>query len=646
MANWFASPAMLWLGLLIGPLLLLYMLRHKPVRKRVPSVVLWTGVAQSQIATSPFQRLRRSLSLLLMLLALTALVLALAGFRIPGGEQRGVPLTVIVDVTASMGANETGGRRIDVARQRAEDLIDAAGNSDISLFAWDGNLRALAPADVDPAVAIRALDQLEPADYGASDSALVRALEQLTKDANRRVVLVSDHSPGQLESALFVQAGQPKMNVGVVSASLSEVTSSQIDLFFGIDLNGSDKPVRAPLVLERVRPDGSADLVDARDVDLLPGRRSSVTFSGIEPGLYAMRVKLEDALELDNVAWLRLSRLPVQDVVITGVAPAALLRAVEAIQEANQVIRLVPTGTEDKLNASYVFTDAASSGAEPRLPSAYLAPEAAPRDVRYGDITDVTEAATRPAASFLWRGAGTPDLRVPKVYEVETNRYLRPVLEAGTGPAIALTTRDNDLHDMLVAFPLDETATGFSGRVAFLIFWANWFDYVRRAREPLPRGAVGTRQGVSIRPLAGRGEFRYGRAEATERDGGSPGRALQFDSTGVYLFEGLDDTDLPMVGVSLLDASESNLSLPDPAGYDGDVMRAWMRDFEGEGERRDLDLRPWLALVAGALLLFDWYWFRRKFPIRAEAAAPSPKTQTAVRGPGRATGRSTSRVLP
>jgi hypothetical protein len=46
------------------------------------------------------------------------------------------------------------------------------------------------------------------------------------------------------------------------------------------------------------------------------------------------------------------------------------------------------------------------------------------------------------------------------------------VLEAGSGPAIALTTRENDLQDLLVAFPLDENATGFTGRLAFVIFWA------------------------------------------------------------------------------------------------------------------------------------------------------------------------------
>ena len=153
MANWFSSPAALWLGLLIGPLLLLYMLRHKPVRKRIPSIVLWTGVAQAQIATSPFQRLRKSLSLLLMLLALIALVLAVSGLRVPGGEQRGVPVTIIIDVTASMSGFEQGGTRIDIAIERARTVIDESGNSDISVFAWDANLRALAPADTEPAVA-------------------------------------------------------------------------------------------------------------------------------------------------------------------------------------------------------------------------------------------------------------------------------------------------------------------------------------------------------------------------------------------------------------------------------------------------------------------------------------------------------------
>lgn len=628
MDAFFSSPSSLWLGLLIGPLLLLYMLQHKPVRRRVASVVLWTGVAQSQIATSPFQRLRKSLSLLLMLLALIALVLALAGLRIPGGERRGVPVTLVVDVTASMGANEPGGSRIGIARQRAEAVIDAAGNSAISLFAWDGSLRALTPTDSEPDVVRAALAGLEPTDLGATDTALVRALEG--QGASRRLVVVSDHLPGDLSGAHFVPCGSPKANAAIVSASLSEITFSQVELFFGIELTGTDRPLSVPLVLERVEPDGSSKLVDARDATLEPGRRGSFTFAGVAPGLYSLRIKHDDGLALDNVAWLRYSALPVQDVVFSGTPPPALAKAVEAIEAGMGLVRLVPAGSEDRQRASYVFCDAASSGVEARLPSAFLAP-AAPRDVSYDLPIDVPQSATRPTTSFLWRGIDTPDIRIPRVNVIRTTRYTRPVLEGGQGPAICLLPRENGLQDLLVAFPLDESATGFTGNLSFPIFWANWFDYVRRSRDPLPRGPLSTRDTMRVNPLDGRGDFHYGPAGTPGREPGIPGRALQFDRSGVYVFEGMDDTELPLLGVSLLDPAESDLSTADPAAWAPESMSEWMQGFEGEGESRDLELHPWLALLAAALLLFEWFWFRRKFPTRSQEAATSPRTQPARR---------------
>jgi hypothetical protein len=637
MANWFANPAALWAALLFGPLLLLYMLRHRPVRRRVPSVVLWTGVAQSQIATSPFQRLRRSLSLLLMLIALTCLILALAGLRVPGGEARGLPITLVIDVTAGMSAADAGGTRITTARRRAESVIEAAGNSSISLFVWDGNLRSLTPADSEPAVALRALDRVTATQVGATDASLARALDGLASNAGRRVVLISDHAPGDVPGVLFVPAGISMVNAAIVSASLSEITATQVDLFFGIELFGADNPLRVPLVLERVDGDRS-ELMDARDVDLQPGRRASVTFSGMKPGLYAATLKLEDALAIDNVAWLRFSELPVQDVVFTGEAPPVLLRAAEAVAEGMGLIRIVRHGDEDGETASYVLADAASAGAQPRLPSVFLAPLASPPGAVFGPAEAIADAATRPVPGFLWRGAGTPDVRVPSMLPLQTDRRLLPVLEAGTGAAINLLPRDDGLHDLAVGVVLDESAVGFTGQHAFLIFWANWFDYVRRSREPLPRGAVTTRDGVRVPSFAARGEFTVkGSDDAWTATATRP---LHFDTIGLYSLEGLA-TNLPELGVSLLDPAESDTGAAAGYAYDEEAMREWLLTREGEGERRDLPLRTWLALLAAALLLFDWFWFRRKFPMQAEGQSPRSKTLTAVRAkrPRNARGR-------
>jgi hypothetical protein len=636
MSQWFANPSGLWLGLLVGPLLLLYMLRHKPVRKRVPSLLLWTGVAQAQIATSPFQRLKKSLSLLLMLLSLVALVLALSGLRIPGGEARGVPVTIVIDTTASMGAFEPGGSRITVARERAREVINAAGNSSITLLAWDGNLHTLVPADSEPAVAEAALDQLAPVQYGATDTALVRALEHLERAGERRVVLISDHSPGELSRALFVPCGVPKLNAGFVSAGLSEPRPGQTDLFFAVDLHGAEKPMRVPLTLERIGT-ASAELVDARDITLEPDARNPVTFANMRPGLYRATLKLDDGLMLDNTAFLRLSALPVQDVVITGETPEPLARALAAIEETMGIARRVSHGNEAPLTTSYVFNDAASAGTEPRLPSAYLAPHAPPPGITFGSLEDVPDGATRPVPSFLWRGAGAPDVRIPRLHRVEGARHLRPVLEAGPGAAIATAARDNGLQDLVLSFPLDESATGFTERVAFLIFWANWFEHVRRQRDPLPRGSVTSRETVSVRPITGRTDFNY-TLTGQAAEAGTPGRALRLREAGVYEFDGLDDTDLPRLGVSLLDAGETNLSTAESTPMGEEELAEWMAGFSEGGERRDLDLRPWLALLAGGLLLFEWFWFRRRFA-NITRGAPAGSKPTSVRPrtvPGRA----------
>ncbi|MBZ0136515.1 MAG: VWA domain-containing protein [Planctomycetes bacterium] len=648
MANWFASPAALWLGLLVAPLLLLYMLRHKPVRKRVPAVVLWTGVARAQIATSPFQRLKKSLSLLLMLLALTALVLALAGLRIPGGETRGVPVTIVIDTTASMNAFEPGGSRMTLAKARARDVIDAAGNSAITVLAWDGNLRAVGPGDAEAGVALANVEGLEPAHFGASDASLVRALEQIDTDGKRRVVLISDHIPGELSRAYFVPAGTPKLNVGFVSANLSEPRPGQVDLFFAVDLKGSEKPLRVSVLLERVQARGAAELVDARDVTLASDKRNAITFTDMRPGLYRATLKLDDGLMLDNTAYLRYSELPVQDVVITGEVPDALARVIDAIEATMGIVRRLQSGREDQDATSYIFGDSASSGTQPRLPSAYLAPHAAPPGVLFAGASDVDDGATRPSPSFLWRGAGTPDIRIPAVIGIDSARRLAPVLESGPGAALALIDRDDGMQDLLVAFPFDETATGFTGKVSFLIFWANWFDHVRRQRDPLPRAAISTRESVRVRPLVGRNDFLYapltdGHNSATPQPG-TPGRALHFDEVGVYEFTDLEETDLPLIGVGLLDARESDISLGEVAQPDVSELTVWMDSFDDAAERSDLDLRGWLALLGGALLLFDWFWFRRKYAMpRADDTTPGeagsrhPKARPSTR-------RHTSRV--
>ena len=73
----FLAPAWGWMGLLALPLIALYLLRQKRPDMPVSSTLLWSKALADMRASTPFQKLRRNLLLLLQLLILAALVIAL-----------------------------------------------------------------------------------------------------------------------------------------------------------------------------------------------------------------------------------------------------------------------------------------------------------------------------------------------------------------------------------------------------------------------------------------------------------------------------------------------------------------------------------------------------------------------------------------
>lgn len=608
MGSWFATPSALWASLLIAPLLVLFMLRHRPVKKRIPSILLWQGATRAQISTSPFQRLRKSLSLLLMLLALIALVLALAGFRIPDIQSVGRPLVIVIESGASMQTEEIGGTRFNQAIDATTEIVDAANSEHVSIMLWDGRMRTLTPDDATPTQALDALDGVTPSDRICDEALLRRRLESLAnsrKDAN--VVFVGDRAPDvDLPNVASFTVGTPQTNAAITVATITTVGPTRHDGFIGVEWFG-EKPRSIDINLYRVSNDGSDKLWATQKATLTPNIRTPVTFEDLTSGLYRASLDFEDRLTVDNNAWIRVPETEPLRVGVVGTPPKPLAKALDALADAGGQIRIV-----DPANAqALVVVDAKGSGVTPRLPVAFIAPSA-PSGVTYSDSDEHSRIA-RTLVSPLWSGAGQPDLSVERGRAIETERWTTPLLQTDQGTVMALVRRDDttDIEDLVIGFAPDENQKGIVSSFAFVILWANWFDRLRERSDALPTGSVSTHRAFAVKPLSERDEFELFRND--ESLGlFAPNDGLPLNRTGVYRIDGLPDANPNLFGVSVLSATESNLlDTPDP--IEVETLLEALSDDDPD-RTRHFELAPWLVMLAMALVLFDWFWFRKDYP--------------------------------
>lgn len=139
-SNWRLSfsPALpIWaasLLLAVPPvLILLYFLKLKRKPLQVPSTFLWKKSVEDLHVNSLFQWLRRNVLLFLQILAVLGLIYGVLApkFFARGGEGR--RYVILVDNSASMGATDVDGGRLEQAKQQAIAEVDAAGDSDAGM---------------------------------------------------------------------------------------------------------------------------------------------------------------------------------------------------------------------------------------------------------------------------------------------------------------------------------------------------------------------------------------------------------------------------------------------------------------------------------------------------------------------------------
>lgn len=650
------KPAGLWALALLGPLIVLYILKIKRERRRVASTWLWAAAQRDLMARAPFKKLIAQIPLILQALALILLAVALARPATRGRELTGDHVAIVIDASASMAAVSPGAdgketTRIEIARRTARDLVASlAPGSDALILEAGRDARVVAPLDRDLVRIKAAIDRVAArdveGDLGAAVALAVDRLRQL--GGSRRVVVLTD---GNLAHPAPLRGASMPIEVITVGGPVENAAIVRVDVRAGTAPGSGREEVQGFLVVANfgqrprdlyvtMRQDNASDVLASRRVLVPPGERLPVVLTfHPAPGDYRKGLIFElspkDALQVDDVAY---GRVPAGDKLPVYLASASAGSSWIERAIASDPMTSLTKGTVAELGTARLDLDVfvVVEGACPQAPpGGDLLIVNPPPGKCFGTV--VGQVIERPILTS-WESSD-PRMRFLSLDGVHISRAraLKP-----EGPTQELVrTQEGVVMTDISTQSRAGTMLGFDVgdsdwplKASFVLYVRNLLEQARahrahgavgpaRAGEPMRVAVPGSAEGLEV--IGPGGE----RVEASLR----AGLAVVADTPRVGLYrlawQGPQAGSI-VVPVNLVSPAESDLT-PRPLETGGEVaVSAAGAEPEGHTEW------TWvLALVALAFILFDVWYFTRAPRVRSPVAGPAPSPRAPPRAPER-----------
>ncbi len=605
----FLSPwAFLWLAAAV-PVVLLYFLKLRRQRVPVSSTWLWVRSVQDLRVNAPFQKLRRSLLLILQLLLIALAVLALAdpaGRASPPREKRWV---LLVDRSASMQMRDVKPSRLAKAKDLARRIVRGCGPRDeVMVIAFSNRAQVMVPFTTSKDDAERAVDLIEPADTPTRIQEAFRiAASAVRAFKNREIVVLSDGGFEPIRGGAedidvtYVPVGAVPRNAAITALDVRKpartddpwTVFAQVDLFGGREeeisvecyVNGQLKAVRkvkaapkagAPVIFEVARP--VPEVVEVR----------------IAPG---------DDLEADDRAWLEV-RQERSRILLAGAGNFFLEKALAHVRDA-EAFR-----TDSLSKTSLAEYDVAVLDG--------IMPESLPEG-RYLILGGVppwegikAEGEMERPVVMDWdrrhplaRMINFSGLSIKSAPRLALPGYAAPVVETSDAPLVFAWEKGRT-RAVVVAFKVLES--DWPLRLSFPIFIANALDWLRQEDRARPRPG----EPLRLRLAEGETEVEVvtpaGKRRKLDGEGGRDVVFGETDKAGLYTVarKGVARA----VALNLMDPVES-------AGAVAKELSVGTEKVSGTSSLAPLTRRLWRWFAAVVLLLLagEWYVYHRRIEL-------------------------------
>ena len=635
-----------WLLAFIPALVALYFLKLRRTDVVVSSTLLWRRALEDLHVNAPFQKLRRNLLLLLQLLALAALVFSVWRPRVAGEAEAGDRAILLVDVSASMGAKEGVETRFEKARREALDIVGGMKPGDrIALLAFASRTTTIEPFTDDRALLESRLRSLAPTGMRSDlRQALLVAHSLVEAIPEAGVYVVGDGTYEGLET-LPSEVKLRKLKLLGEASALDNAAVTEIDVrrtfegesrteVFALIENLGKTPASLTASLEV-----NGELRDARALDLEPDASRSVVFdlgadvSGSREardapsGIASVSIDAEDALSLDDRAWVRMDPPRKPKVILVGPGNPWLELALGSspgiehrlmpLAEVEKLLAEARPGTvEQSFGADVIIFDRTAPAGPPPLPAIYIGClPPLPPSVEPPRVTKTPPVLDWDRSHPVNRFIVFTDLFVEEASVFRTGPGYRSLVDSETGSLAGIVEYRSPGRPatpaLLIGFDILKSNWPL-GHYSFPIFFANAVAWLgsgpggeRPARyrtgEPLVHHAA-----AGAAPA--RGSFRSpsGLDRPAEREESGAYATSLTDEAGVYDLV-LDGSVAEKFPVALLDRNESRLV---PSG------KLDLGDFAVEtrsaSEEAPRDLWKWFALCALGVIFLEWRVYTRR----------------------------------
>ncbi len=613
----FLTPGFLALTALAAPILLLYMLRLRRREVTVSSTLLWQRLLQDREANAPWQKLRRSLLLLLQLLILAVLVFALGRPYLPVPAVASGSVALLLDASASMNTRDgPGGQtRFEAAQAVARGVVaDLAAGEVMTVISAGPAPQVLIPPTADRAALreaiARAVPTAAPADW---ESALALASASIAGNDRAVLVIVSDGGlPADLPplpvEVRYLPVGRADGNLAI-AALAARPLDDRPQLFASVANYG---PQDADVILS-LEADG--ELLSAERLTVPAGQTTDVTLTDLPPEGQVIRA----ALTLPAQGGLP-DPLPLDDVAYTVYAPPAggrVLLVTEGNRFLEQIFSALPgveafritPGDLPQERYDLVVLDGWLPQQLPQTNLLIVAPPSSSALFTVSGVFQQTRLA-RQANDPLLAFVDFSDVAIREAARVETPGWAEAVIEAEGGPLL-IAGQTGGRRVAILTFDLH--ASNLPLKISYPILMANLLDWF--APASVVEAAASSTPGapVLIRPQAAATAYRITRPDGTRQVIPVAGGSLTFTGTeqlGVYTVDLLEGDQVVRSGrfvVNLFSSQESRIAPAEAIQIGQSAVSPAAREQES-GQR---PLWPWFAAAALAVLALEWWVYHR-----------------------------------